>query len=218
LIERIKKAYDEFEFHIVYHSIYDFCVNDLSALYLDMSKDRLYCEAKDSNKRRSAQTAIAETLDSLIRLLSPILSYTAENIYSFSRPKEKSVFLLGFPEVKKEYLDEKLGTKWDTLLLVREKVYKVLEEARSQKTIASSVEAAIEIFAEGEELKALKSVEDFLPMILIVSEVKLTPGKGDPKVIHASGHKCERCWMWSESVGTHKDHLTLCDRCASVVK
>jgi isoleucyl-tRNA synthetase len=217
LIERVKQAYDEFEFHIVYHSIYDFCVNDLSALYLDMSKDRLYCSGKDSIERRSAQFALAEILDSLIRLLSPILSYTAENIYSFSQPKEKSIFLLGFPEVKKEYLDEKLGAKWDTLLSVREKVYKVLEEARNEKLIASSVEASIEIFAEGEELKALKSVEDLLPMILIVSEVKLTPGKADPKVTHAPGHKCERCWMWSESVGQNKKHPALCERCTKVV-
>jgi len=217
LIEKVKKAYDEFEFHIVYHSIYDFCVNDLSALYLDMSKDRLYCGGKDSTERRSAQTALAEILDSLIRLLSPILSYTAENIYSFSQPKEKSVFLLGFPGVKKEYLDEKLGAKWDTLLLVREKVYKVLEEARNQKTIASSNEAALEIFAEGEELKALKSVEGSLAMFFIVSQVKLYPGKADPKVVHALGHKCERCWMWSESVGQNKKHPALCERCTKVV-
>ncbi|MFA4905013.1 MAG: isoleucine--tRNA ligase [Candidatus Margulisiibacteriota bacterium] len=217
LIEKVKRAYDEFEFHIVYHSIYDFCVNDLSALYLDMSKDRLYCDKQNSNARRSAQAAMAEILDSLIRLLSPILSYTAENIYSFSRPKEKSVFLLGFPEVKKEYLDEKLGAKWDTLLAVRERVYKVLEEARNQKTIASSNEAALEVFAEAEELKVLGSVEAMLPMFFIVSQVKLYPGKADPKVTHALGRKCERCWMWSEAVGTHKDHLTLCDRCAKVV-
>jgi isoleucyl-tRNA synthetase len=124
---------------------------------------------------------------------------------------------LGFPGVKKEYLDEKLGAKWDTLLLVREKVYKVLEEARNEKLIASSVEASIEIFAEGEDFKTLKSVEDLLAMILIVSQVKLSSGKGDPKVTHASGHKCERCWMWSESVGRDKEHLTLCQRCAAVV-
>ena len=211
LIEKVKQAYDEFEFHIVYHSIYDFCVNDLSALYLDMSKDRLYCGAKNSHTRRSAQFALSEILNTLIRLLSPILSYTAENIYSFSKPKEKSVFLLGFPEVKKEYLDEQLGAKWDILLSVREKVYKVLEEARNEKTIASSVEAAIEIFAEGEELKALQSVEDLLKMFFIVSQVKLYPGKADPQVAHALGHKCERCWMWSETRGR------LCDRCAAVV-
>ncbi|MBI5078607.1 isoleucine--tRNA ligase, partial [Candidatus Saganbacteria bacterium] len=174
LVEKTLKAYDEFEFHLVYHGLYDFCVNDLSALYLDMSKDRLYCGGKNSVERKSAQFAMHAILMALIKLMAPILSFTAEDLFkyimtndkSFDRAQDKcqmsnecSVFLLDMPEIEKQYLDEKLEAKWGTILAVREKVYRWVEELRAAKEIGASLDAQAEIFAKGEELEILKSVD-----------------------------------------------------------
>ena len=234
LIERVNKAYDEFELHLVYHSLYDFCVNDLSAFYLDMSKDRLYCGGKDSPERRSAQFAMRETLNSLVGLMAPVLSFTAEDIYRYvnSKPESlfskqsqdsnvqnsKSVFLQDMPKAEKRWLDEKLETKWATLFSFREKAYRQIEELRGAKTIGGSIDAQVEILAKGKELEVLRSVESLLPMVFIVSKVVLKEGDGDPVVSHAPGEKCQRCWLWSESVGQNPSHSTLCERCGKVVE
>jgi isoleucyl-tRNA synthetase len=218
LIERVQKAYDKFEFHIVYHSLYSFCVNDLSAYYLDMSKDRLYTEGKDSLARRSAQTAIEEILLTLIKLMTPILSFTAEDIYHFvpSLPsKAASVFLLDMPVVNQTYLNERLESRWGKVLELKEEVYKQIEALRAKKEISASLEAQVEIGTKGREWA--KELEKILPMIMIVSEVKLI--SGDKIVVKkASGAKCERCWMLKEAVGKDKKHPTLCERCAGVVE
>ena len=241
LIERMTKAYDNFEFHVVYHSLYGFCVNDLSAYYLDMSKDRLYCGGKDSLERRSAQTAINEILNVLIKLMAPILSFTAEDIYRYlndelrnqnssfaaaqlrrmddeANPKfqsPSSIFLLEMPKVNKECLDPKLEKRWEKLFVLREEVYQQIEALRAKKGISASLEAMVEIGAKGREW--VKDVENLLPMVLIVSQVKLV--EGDKIIVkHAAGQKCQRCWMWQESVGQNKKHSTLCERCAKVVE
>jgi isoleucyl-tRNA synthetase len=229
LIERVTKAYDEFEFHIVYHALYDFCVNDLSAFYLDISKDRLYCGGKDSIERRSAQFALHEILRTLIKLMAPILSFTAEDILKYAdKPSplpplpqgegnkrgEGSIFLLDMPRTDKQWLDERLEAKWDTILAMREKAYRKIEELRAIKTIGASIDAQVALFAKGKELEILKSVEDILPMAFLVSKVILCEGEGEPQAAHAPGKKCVRCWMWSEET----DHSTLCTRCAKVVK
>ncbi|MFH1387427.1 MAG: isoleucine--tRNA ligase [bacterium] len=216
LIEKTTKAYDEFEFHQVYHGLYDFCVNDLSALYLDMSKDRLYCGGKTSIERQSAQYAMNEILHALIKLMAPILSFTAEDINGYKMKNdlmknEGSVFLLDFPKASKEYLDEKLEEKWHIILEVREKAYRQIEAVRAVKTIGSSLDAAVEISAKGPVLDVLRSVEDLLPTILIVSNVTLSEGEANYKVTHAPGEKCPRCWKWSEAT-------PLCPRCAAVTK
>jgi isoleucyl-tRNA synthetase len=217
LIERVTKAYDNFEFHIVYHKLYDFCVNDLSAYYLDMSKDRLYCGKKDSLERRSAQTAIEEILLTLIKLMAPILSFTAEDILHYVPSPtyaEKSVFLMDMPGVNKEYLDKKLEEKWEKILELKEEVYREVEALRAKKEISASLEALVEIGTKGREWT--KEIESLLPMVMIVSQVKLVDG--DKVVVkRAAGKKCVRCWMWKESVGKDKEHPTLCERCASVV-
>ena len=221
LIERVTKAYDNFEFHIVYHSIYSFCVNDLSAFYLDMSKDRLYCDGKNSIERRSAQTAIQEILLTLIKLMAPVLSFTAEDIYRYAvNPKSKaqnpnSVFLLEMPKANEKYLDKKLEAKWENIFKLREEIYKKLEELRAKKEISASVAASVEIGTKGREW--LKDVASVLPMVLIIPQVRLT--EGDQIVVKpAAGNKCERCWRWLEDVGSDGDHPEICGRCASVVK
>lgn len=220
--ERVTKAYEDFEFHLVYHKIYDFCVNDLSSFYLDISKDRLYCGGKNSLERRSAQTVMLEILKTLILLSAPILSFTAEDIFRYLKQQvrgnyEESVFLYNIPKPNADYFSKALEEKWDQILSVREEVYKALEEARKNKVISSSTEAKVEIFKKDKTLKLLQSMNSDLPMIFIVSEVILKEGEGVPRVIKAPGNKCKRCWLTLESVGTHSDHPTLCDRCHSVV-
>lgn len=218
LIERVNKAYDNFEFHIVYHSLYDFCVNALSAYYLDMSKDRLYCGGRDSIERRSAQTAMHEILITLIKLMAPVLSFTAEDIYRFVpslTSKEVSVFLLDMPKPNAKYLDKKLEEKWEKIFSLKEEIYKELEAVRAKKEISASIEALVEIGTKGREW--INDVEGLLPLILIVSQVKLVAG--DKTVVkRGSGKKCERCWIWKDDVGKNIKHSTLCERCAKVVE
>jgi isoleucyl-tRNA synthetase len=231
LIERVTKAYEEFEFHIVYHKLYEFCVNDLSAYYLDMSKDRLYCGGKDSLERRSAQFAMSEILLTLIKLMAPILSFTAEDIYRYTNSKSQirnpkqnpnpkseitnSVFLLEMPRVDEKYLDKKLEERWEKILELKETVYRELEAQRAKKIISASLEAAVEIGTKGRDW--LKDVENILPMILIVSQIKLVDGD-QIEVKKAPANKCVRCWMLLDSVGASKTHPELCKRCEKVVE
>jgi len=231
LIERVTKAYDDFEFHVVYHSLYSFCVNDLSAFYLDMSKDRLYCDGKDSIERKSAQFAMNEVLMALIKLMAPILSFTSEDIYRYminnkqqitnskqttnSNIKTESVFLLDMPKVNAKYLDGKLEAKWEKIFKLREEVYKKVEELRAKKEISASTESMVEIGVKGREW--VKEAAEVLPIVLIIPQVKLIDGN-QIVVKPAAGHKCERCWRWLADVGSDSDHPKLCGRCASVVK
>jgi isoleucyl-tRNA synthetase len=240
LTEKITKAYDEFEFHVVYHSLYDFCVNDLSALYLDMSKDRLYTSGKDSLERRSAQFAMNEILQTLVRLMAPVLSFTAEDIFKHTHKSEilnqkseansnfensnfdiassfdirNSIFLQDMPKVDPQYLDAKLEERWEKIIALKLEVYKELEAVRGRKEINSSTEALVEIGVKGREW--VKEVEALLPLALIVAQVKLTDGEAIV-VKHAAGAKCERCWIVKEDVGSIKEHPTLCGRCGQVV-
>ncbi len=218
LVERVTKAYDEFEFHLVYHGLYDFCVNDLSALYLDISKDRLYCDGKESLERRSAQFAMNELLITMVKLMAPILSFTTEDILKYIMVPGCSVFLLDFPKVNHGYLDDNLELKWNLILGIKEKVNFVLEGNRFNKLIGSSLDAEVDLLASSSDYPALKSVENLLPMIFIVSKVNLKQGPHTvPGVTPASGQKCIRCWKLNESMGKHHDHPGLCDRCADVV-
>jgi len=245
LIERAHRAYDEFELHVVFHSIHSFCVNELSAFYFDVIKDRLYCESRDGKIRRSSQTAMHEILVTLVKLFAPILSFTAEDLWRHinkaqnldlksqisSLISQSSVFLEDIPTPNKSYLDEKLEKKWDELLDIKAEVYKVVEAARASKLINQPLESKLEIWAKGRPLEILESVGKALPNIMIASQVELV--KGNPPaeakqsvkfpelyvlVKKAEGGKCGRCWIYSKSVGRSKDHPTICDRCEGVVE
>ncbi len=231
LIARIRQAYDEFEFHIIYHSLHNFCVVDLSSLYLDILKDRLYTFPADSPARRSAQTVIWETALALARLVAPILSFTAEDVWSYLPGTEgESVHGAGFPEVRKEHLDESLAERWERLLQVRNEVLKALEQARQEKSIGSSLEAQINIQSPKKLHSFLEKYLQELPALFIVSQVTLVDNLGEEgyasqeieglkiKVLRAEGHKCERCWNYSPSVGTDKEHSGICARCLRVLK
>ena len=232
LVKTVNEAYDNFEFHVVYHAIHNFCVVDMSNFYLDVVKDRLYTEKADSKERRSAQTAIFMILDALVRMLSPIIAFTSEEMWKSMPHKAsdnlESVALNDMPVYNSEYEDEALWNKYEDIIAMRGDAQKALEEARNAKVIGHSLGAAVEIFAEGKAYEFLKANEDLLKTVLIVSSVKVTEGEGDGfkgesykasyKVTAAAGEKCERCWMFSETVGKNANHPTLCDRCAAVVE
>ncbi len=224
LVERILKAYDEFEFHIIFHSLHNFCVVDLSALYLDILKDRLYTSLPSSPKRRSAQTAIYHLLKGMVKLMAPILSFTAEELWQYlphEGDEQESVHLSAFPRPNKDFIDEQLATRWDRLLEVRSEVTKALERARKQKIIGHSLDAAVTLKAPPSLYELLSHVGEELREILIVSQVTLEriteSSTLEVEVKRAAGNRCERCWVYDTSVGDNREHPTICARCWQIV-
>ncbi len=236
LHQRIMEAYRRYEFHTVYHSLNSFCGTTLSALYLDIIKDRLYASAPDAPGRRAAQTVLFTILDGLLRLMSPILSFTAEEAWESlygqgSRHEEEIHFVTAKPPPAVDFPPE-LDEKWSRLLKIRAEITKVLELARQQKEIGHSLEAAVELAAHGEPGEFLQRERTLLKEILIVSEL----GEFDPdsapvgvrvvaeemswlsiQVRRSVGDKCARCWLRETSVGCDSHHPQLCHRCAEVV-
>jgi isoleucyl-tRNA synthetase len=232
LVERILKAYEQFEFHVVYHGIYNYCTVDLSAFYLDILKDRLYTSPPASLARRSAQTVMFNVVDTLAKLMAPILVFTAEEIWSYMPDvsnKPDSIHMAGLPKIDPAMQVPELAEQWGRILAVRAEVAKVLEEARTQKKIGHSLDAAVTIGAKNELYDILKKRESELRSIFIVSKVTLLQGNLESvnssetlenlylKVENASGEKCERCWVHDKSVGSHAEHPTVCQRCADVL-
>lgn len=232
LIEKVTASYESYEFHPLVHAIHNFCVVDMSNFYLDVIKDRLYCEDANGVARRSAQTTIYRILDALVRMLAPILSFTAEEIWGFMQhdasADTESVFFNDMPKVNPAYDDAVLSAKWERLHSIRDEVNLALEAARNEKIIGKSLEAAVTLSADGELFDFLTSVQNELPTICIVSAVRITKdavGTASANVEglsigveHAAGIKCPRCWMFSEEAGKDAEHPELCPRCLSVVK
>lgn len=232
LCKKSLEAYRSYEFHSLQHAIHHFCVVDMSNFYLDIIKDRLYTEKADSKARRSAQTAMYKILDSLVKLLAPVLCFTTEEIWNAMPHSEKDfkkhVMFAGMPKVCEEYDDAALAEKYDKLIAIKNDVSKALESARNEKIIGHSLNAKVEISAEGELYKFLKENEDELKTVFITSDAVVSEGKSDGakgdetgayiKISVSEGEKCERCWMYSKTVGEDKEHPTLCKRCADVVK
>jgi len=235
LMNRVLNAYRNYEFHVVYHAIHNFCAVDMSAFYLDVSKDRLYTSKPGAVERRAAQTVMYEISVALVKLLAPVLSYTAEEIWKYLPKEDESVFsvqLTDMPMVKEEYLDARLEAKWERILAVREEVTRVLEAARRDKVIGHSLDAMVDLYVNQDLYDFLSPLAGELATIFIVSAVNLhQPGTEVPadavaaaevaglkvKAAQAPGAKCERCWMYSETVGQHQEHNTLCARCAGVL-
>ena len=230
LTQRVRTAYEQFEFHILYHGLHNFCAVDLSAFYLDVLKDRVYTSGRTSRLRRSAQTAMHEVLVSLVRLMAPVLSFTADEVWQYIRmpAKPDSVHLAEFPAVRPDLLDEALERDWDRLLRVREQVLVALEAARKEKTIGSAQEAAVEVEAADPEYAFLAAQRETLETICIVSALtvrRADPAHGGPadgrpvvRVRRAAGHKCQRCWNYRETVGRSAAHPAVCDRCLAVLE
>ena len=225
LISEVTDAYENFLFHRVYSLIYNFCVVEMSSIYMDLLKDRLYCDAKDSLSRRSAQTAMYKILDVLARLLAPVLVHTAEEVYEAMNTKTEtaeSVHLLKMPQVDETIDWQKDQLKWDKLMKLRDEVLKELEGLRQKQAIASNQESSVTISTDDGDL--INTVEQFgiknFAALCIVSEIKLDKGKS-PKLVTAekSPHKkCQRCWNYWHSVGQNTDNPDLCSRCVEVVK
>lgn len=233
LIRRVSKAFDEYEFHVVFHAVHNFCTVDLSNIYFDILKDKLYCNRADDRERRSAQTVLYQLINNLVAILSPILAFTSEEIWGYLKKDgmSASVQLLDWPESNESYINDSLETRIDKILTLREVVTKALEEARIQKTIGHSLGARVIIYADNDWLQVLSDTEQ-LEKMLIVSQVEVKNAEardleavaleGIPgvwvKVRAADGEKCERCWIIDLSVGKDNQHPTLCSRCAAVVK
>lgn len=230
LIDKVNAAYTAFDYHIVFHAIHNFCVIDMSNFYLDIIKDRLYCDDVNSVSRKAAQTTMYRILSAITRLIAPIMSFTADEIWSYiphsSSDNAKSVFLNDMPSKSNIKVDEKFSAKWNLIAELREDVKKALEIKRADKVIGKSLEADVIIYANEEKSQSIADFIDELPEIFIVSKVELKEGKGEfdgelegitIDVIKATGKKCDRCWKFDESVGTHSDHPTLCDRCHNVI-
>ncbi len=229
LIPRVKKSYDDFEFHTIFHAINNFCSVDLSSVYLDILKDRLYTFRADSPLRRGSQTVLFEIVVAMTKLMAPVLSFTAEEIWrtlatqAGGRLGVSSVHLSAFPEVQPQWQDLALAQRWERLLGYRTQVQGVLEGSRRDKTIGSSLEAAVELRADADTYEFLQPYQTDLTTLFIVSQVTLI-ADGEAKIplaiaaTKSSFGKCERCWNYREAVGEDATHPTLCDRCVEAVQ
>ena len=223
LIEKCFAAYDEYEFHVVSHAINDFCVVELSSFYLDIIKDRLYCEGKDSLERRSAQTALFLILDTMTKLFAPILAFTCDEIWlAMPHRAEDDGRNVLLNEMNKPFADYTLTqeqmAQWDKIIAVRDAVNVALEAARNEKKIGKSLEADVALTVPSEDAFLAEMDSALLADLFIVSQVEITVG-GElaVSVSEAAGQKCERCWKHHPLVGADMAHPTLCPRCASVI-
>ena len=215
LIEDVTAAYEKYEFYKVYHLLNHFFTVTLSATYMDILKDRLYTWKHNGVPRRSAQTVLYLTTEALIKMMAPILSFLAEETYSYFKGKTlDSVFLENFPAPT--WSNPELHALFEKVLVVRSDVQKKLEELRAGKIIGSSLEAAVEISADGDLMDALKKTND-LREILIVSKVELKIGPYAVVAIKASGEKCVRCWVYSSDISKIEPTLGVCPKCVEAL-
>lgn len=236
LKRKVTENYDKYEFYNLFQDIHYFAGVDMSAFYLDIIKDRLYTEGTNSIERRSAQTVMTEILVTLTKMIAPILSFTAEEIWE-TLPEvlkdRESVLLTDWYKENDEYLNPEIENKWVEIIKVRKEANKSLEKARQGKDriIGNSLDAKVMLHSTDAEIqKFLVENREKLELALIVSEVEIVENidetftKGEEatdlyiKVLHAEGEKCERCWKYSKELGKDPKHPTLCPRCASVLK
>ena len=218
-LARVREAYESFQFHVVYHATMELCSVDLSSVYFDILKDRLYCDGEDWPERRAAQTVLFAVARDVTRALAPVLSFTSEEAFEHLREEHPSagladsVFLEGLPEPDAAFEAPDLTR----LLELRQKVLSPLEEARREKRIGASLAAQVAITAQGADLALLQANEAFLPNLFIVSQVELAEGPFSVTIGNARGEKCVRCWTFSEQVGADPGHPGLCPRCTRAV-
>jgi isoleucyl-tRNA synthetase len=229
LVEKARRAYDLYEYHTIYHALHNFCAIDLSALYLDILKDRLYTSPARSLERRSAQTVLYRLLDTLARIMAPILPFTAEEIWRHmpAVPNQAaSIHLTLLPAPDATLMDGRLAERWERLLQVRAEVTKALEAARVRKLIGHALDACVILSANNTLYTELAPYAAELRSLFIVSAAELlkdapldgatesTDVKGlKIRIEPAAGRKCERCWVHETSVGESPEHPTICGRC-----
>ena len=230
VLAKVRKAYDQYQFHTVYGTIHNFCTIELSSFYLDISKDLLYTDAPGSTARKAAQTVMYDTLLTLVKLISPIIPHTADEVWQYvPGAKEESVQLTDIPEADLSQLDEALEQKWDQFILVRDEVLKALERARKEKVIGHSLGASVTIYPSEHVAQLLAQFSD-LKTLFIVShaDVKQVGEASHPEALEleglkayvqsAEGEKCERCWIVTPRVGQNNAHPSLCPDCAETVE
>jgi isoleucyl-tRNA synthetase len=234
VIRQVTEAYESFQFHRVYQLVHGFCNTELSSIYLDVQKDAMYCDAVDAPRRRSGQTAMHLVSHRLVRLLAPLLAFTADEIWSHvagATDEAEFVHLADWPAAEDQWADDELLARWDTLLEVRSAVLNKLEGLRSEGTIQSNMEAAVTLRPTSEQLAALLDEvgAETMTRLLITSSVAVEANVGG-EVDEASGlplgvdvarskqPKCQRCWNLRPSVGADAEHPDLCDRCAEVIR
>ena len=236
LKRKVTENYDRYEFYNLFQDIHYFAGIDMSAFYLDIIKDRLYTEGTNSIERRAAQTVMTEILVTLTKMITPILSFTSEEIWE-TLPEvlkdSESVLLTDWYEENDQYLNPEIENKWIEIIKVRKEANKILEKARQgeNRIIGNSLDAKVILHSTDAEIqKFLVENREKLELALIVSEVEIAENADDTfvkgeeaqdlyiKVLHADGEKCERCWKYSTELGKDSEHPTLCPRCASVLK
>lgn len=229
LVARLRKAFDDYEFHVIYHRLYNYCTLDLSAFYLDILKDRLYTSPSASTARRSAQTVMHVIMDAMVRLMAPILAFTAEEIWKFMPSNNgtgESIHLAGLPEMNPDWQDNDLATRWELILKIRGEVTRALETARADKLIGHPLDAAVTLSVDKSLFEMLEPYADQLHSIFIVSQAYLVNDQDlagayrseeveglTVQIARAEGEKCERCWVYEPTVGSFTDHPTVCERC-----
>ncbi len=216
--EKVRAAYEEYEFHLAYHATVQFCAVDLSAQYFDIVKDRLYTARRDGPGRRSAQTVLWSVAHDLCTFLAPILSFTASEAWAYlPGAPAKSVFLAGLPRRDRSADAEALEARYAALFEVREAVQKALEAARTAKQIGKSTEAQVTVRAAGKQLELLEAARGELATLFIVSKVTLADGPLAVEVSPAPGKKCPRCWVFAEDTGKSAAHPELCGKCVDAI-
>jgi isoleucyl-tRNA synthetase len=224
LTENVLAWYEAFEFHRVYQAVNEFAVVDLSSFYLDVLKDRMYTFAPTSQERRSAQTVLWQIAEALVRLLAPILSFTADEVWEYlpkAEGREVSVHLARFPKPEEVFSEDpaNLLAEWRQLFEVRDQALRVLEEARQAKHIGKGLEAELEISATGEQLALLQRHAAGLKEIINVSRVTVVEGtEFSVTGLPASGTKCTRCWNFMPEVGNYGVWENVCTRCQDALK
>jgi isoleucyl-tRNA synthetase len=227
LIEKANTGYNDFDFHIVLNAIIKFCTVDMSNFYLDIVKDRLYCDGATSKSRRAVQSAMYTILSSLTRISAPIISFTAEEVWGYMAHADsdntESVFLNDMPTVSGKTPSDEFKSKWEFIAQVREDANKELEVKRTEKLIGKPLDANIIVYCNDDELvNKYTALAETLKTVLIVSGVTVVKDENFEsvtyEVVKAEGEKCERCWTYSKTVGQNAIHPTLCHRCACVVE
>ena len=236
LVQKTKDSYNSYEFHVIYRAIHNFCNIDLSAVYFSIIKDTLYSNETDNHARRSCQTVLYDMCLALDQILSPILSFTCEEVFKYidMDNKPESVQLCDWPEFEIGAMDEVLDFKWKTLMSLRNEVTKSLEVARKDKKIGNSIDAKVTVYL-GDNLQTMRdamanmdmAIEDFFIVSqFVVDDFAKVPEDAEKaegfdnlaiKIDTASGKKCARCWKYSETVGADAAHPDVCERCAKVL-
>ncbi|VAX24208.1 Isoleucyl-tRNA synthetase, partial [hydrothermal vent metagenome] len=232
LSQKVVDAFERYDFHVFYHALHNFCVLDLSAFYLDIIKDRVYTYPKTGKERRSAQSTLYDLVHGMLRLMSPVLSFTAEEAWAHlpgdPAKREQSPHLAHFPETDLKSAKDELLEEWERIIAIRGEVTRALEIARQNKVVGHSLDAKVELTLFQSDRKLLEKHESELPYFFIVSQVTLADETSSGEVYKseivpgltalvdkASGEKCERCWNYSVTVGKSEAHPTICERCVT---